>query len=292
MQMFSARMLELCNAPDIEVALRIANDILEASHQASIVIFGFDGRRKTLVKLSGNAANKVSTLTGSEEVVLALDQLPVAVRDGLIRGDELLDIGIQSAQYAEVFRLPIIGGDCRLLLKGILMDRSLTAIIVSYGERLNTLGSSLAEQRRFESVNILANILSVLYLRFAERSARFEAVANLESLTHKLHGTHERRIKGLESELIRLQDERGEVIDHKRAEQLTVAAVNAKRRAATAEARLETLEEQIGKAVERLEHAHEEISNLEGLVAAQTKQIRELEAKLGAPTKEGPFTRR
>lgn len=271
------RVEELCAAPDINVAVRIANDILEGTEQTSIVLFGYDGRRKAMVRVRGRASQRHRPLVGSEEIIMALDRLPELVQKDVLAGIQLSDIGNQSAQYADLLKLPVIPGNCQLHLKGIVIDNSLTAILVAYGERAS---SAAAEARRVNTVRQLSGILSLVYLRYAERAARSEAVNSLQEITRRLHEKQERRVANLESELSRLQDERGEVIDLKRAEQLSAAAINSKRRAQTAERRLETLEGQIGKAVERLELAHTQIINLEAKVTSQQKLIQELEAQL------------
>lgn len=268
---------ELYAAADINVAVRIANDILEGSEQTSIVLFGYDGRRKTIVRVRGRASQKHSPLVGSEEIIMALDRLPENVQKDVLAGNKLSDIGTQSAQYADLLKLPVIPGNCQLLLRGIVLDNSLTAILVAYGERAS---SAAAELRRIRNVGLLSGILSLIYLRYAERAARSEAVNSLQEITRRLHEKQERRVKNLEFELLRLQDERGEVIDLKRAEQLSAAATNSKRRAQVAERRLETLEGQIGKAIERLELAHAQIINLEAKITSQQKTIQELEAQL------------
>ncbi len=260
----------LAAAQDVDAALGVANLALEAEQKTTFVLLSYDGRRN--VVFNRGAARPTERVTGGAQV--AIDHLPVNVRQMLQRGDRFVDVGDQSYQYAQLFKLPVLSEESRLFLRGMVIDESMCAVVAACDERRWGGG------RRLDRLEAVGTLFSLAFARLYERDARFEAVAALQDLTRKLHDGHLERLAELEREIVRLRTARGDVIDQKRAEQLKAAAANAKRRASSAEQRLASIEHQVAGAVERLERAHIQIHRQNEKLREQAEMIQQYDEQL------------
>jgi hypothetical protein len=257
-------------APDLDIALRVANDTLEIEQRTSLVLLSYDGRRNVIY----NRGAELPTGRVSGGVQVSMDHLPATVRNALLKGDRFVEVGDQSYQYAQLLKLPIWSEDSRLFFKGMVVDNALAAVVAACDERRWVIGKRLD---RLEAIGVL---FSLAFARLYERDARFEAVSALHKITQKLHDEHARKVAELEREIMRLRTARGDAIDRKRAEQLEAAAANAKRRAATAEHRLAAVEHQVANAVALLEQAHIQIHQQDEKLREQAELIERLETQL------------
>ncbi len=260
---------ELIAATDVDDALRIVNRELASAQQAGVMLLAFDGRRNTII---GHGAEHMTSLPGEgERHQVALDHLPVPVRGALLTGEGFADVGEQAVQYARLLGITRLTDDIRLFLKGIILDGTLTGVLVAYEERRR--GSA----KLMERLKPLAALLELTYARLFERDSRFEAISTLHDVTSRLRGEHAGKIAELEREISRLRNARGDVIDQKRAEELYTAATNAQHRASTAEQRLAAVEAQVTSAVEHLDQAHLQIYRQTEELRVQSETIRRLE---------------
>jgi hypothetical protein len=258
---------DLIGAADVDVALRIVNDDVGSDGKLSLELLAFDGRRNVLFNRS--AAAPTGGVTGRAQV--SMDHLPPSVRQGLLQGTAFVAVGDESQQYAKLLKLNAPPEECRLSLKGLVVDHELAGVLAAVDSHRRP-SSRLLE--RLESVGIL---FSLVYAQLYEREARFEAVNALHGITDRMRQEHTVRVRELEQEILRLRTARGDVIDLKRVEQLQAAAENAKQRAFAAERRLEAIEHQVTQAVERLERAHIQLHEQNEIIRSQAETIRKFE---------------
>lgn len=260
---------DFASAPDMDIALRIANDVLEIEQRTSLVLLAFDGRRNVMFNRGSGAPT--GRVTGGVQV--AMDHLPPPVQNALLKGERFVEVGEQSHQYAQLLKLPVWSEESRLFFKGLIVDGSLAAVVAACDERRWVIG------KRLDRLEMIGALFSLAFARLYEREARFEAISALQELTTKLHAEHSTQVGELEREIVRLRTARGDVIDRKKAEQLEAAASNAKRRAATAEHRLAAVEHQVASAVEMLEHAHLQIHQQDEKLREQADLLERLEGQ-------------
>jgi chromosome segregation ATPase len=264
---------DLASTADIDVALRIVNDELGADKHAGVSLLAFDGRRNTIFD-----RRALTPPGGTERAQVGIDHLPVTVRYAVLAGQRFADVGDQAAQYARLLGIPVEGDDVRLYLKGIVIDGALSGVLALF-ERRRRGTSKIAER-----AEPLAALFEVVFARFFEREARFEAIAALHEVTERLRGEHAATLTQMEHDIARLRLASGEVVDHRRVMELDAANERLRHRAETAERRLAAVEEQVTSAVGRLERAHMQIHQQSETLREQIERIRSLEATIAEQT--------
>jgi hypothetical protein len=260
----------LVQAADVHAVLALINDELaEQDKKTAFTLLAFDARRHLIL---GRGVEKAVDAQGRAQI--ALDHLPLPVRQALLGGQQFADVGEQSVQYAKLLGIAALDDHCRLYLRGLVIDNALAAVLAATDGRRRVPGKIL------ERLDPLAALFQLAFARFHERDARFEAVTALHEITTRLRATHTAAVEEREREIARLRAARGDVIDLKRVEQLEAAADNAKRRAATAERRLAAVEQQVANAVERLERAHMQLHQQTETLQVQADTIHQLERQL------------
>lgn len=264
---------QLATATDPHAALQIVHaELAQAERGAGFGLLRFDARRQTLSPIGAPAdggAPRAATAT------LALDHLPPTVQYALLAGQRFAEVGDQSAQYAEILGLEPAGSDLRLLLKGIVVDGALAAVLATYDTRRRG-GTKVLER-----AEPLAALFELAFARLSEREARFEAVAALHEITSRLRAEHASVTAALEREVERLRAaQRAGTSDVVRGLREAVAA--AEHRAAAAEERLGAVEHQVVSAVERLDRAHQQLHEQAQLLREREQTIRQLEQRASA----------
>lgn len=262
---------ELMHAADADSALATVHQELATSDKnTGFAVLTFDTRREALVNraLLGEPAPG-SSAASPEHAHLALDHLPPPVRFALLTGERFADVGDQAAQYARLLGVELPGNELRLLLKGIVVESALVAVIAAYDSRRR------AAAKLLERAEPLAGLFEFAYVRLYERDARFEAVAALHHVTSRLRAEHASSVAALERELERLRAaQRAGTTEVVR--QLRESVVQAERQTAAAEERLVAVEGQVVSAVERLERLHIQLAAQDATIRAQRETIREL----------------
>ena len=276
---------ELAIAPDAVAALRSVQDELAADDRRSgLVLLTVDPRRNSLVN-SQLAGIERGIERGAEpgggrdsdaippHAMLALDHLPPAVQYAVLAGQRFAEVGDQSSQYARLLGVEAGVGDFRLLLKGIVFEGALAAVLALYDANRRS-GAKLLDRAL-----PLAILFELAYARFYERDARFEAVSALHEVTTRLRAEHASAVAGLEREVERLRAaQRAGTSDV--VHRLRDAVGAAERRAIAAEQRLVAVEGQVVNAVDRLERTHIQLHQQDSVLRQQAELIRQLESRL------------
>lgn len=260
---------DLAAAADAHGVLAVLNAEVASEKKLAFALLAYDARRQLIL---GQGVEKAIDAQGRAQI--AVDHLPTPVRQAILAGDRFADVGDQSAQYAKLLGVIAASDDCRLYLRGLVVDGALIGVLAT------TDGRRRAPSKVLEVIEPLGGLSQLAFARLHERDARFEAVTALHEITTRLRATHTAALQELEQEIARLRDARGDVIDRKRVEQLEAASENAKRRATTAESRLEVLEHQVSSAVQRLERAHTQLHQQTETLRIQHETIQQLEHQL------------
>lgn len=266
---------ELTLAPDAAAALRLIDDELTAwEKQTGVALLHFDARRNALVNRALVPPDApLGAQNAPAHATMALDHLPPTAQYAILAGQRFADIGDQGGQYARLLGLPTAVDELRLLLKGVVIEGALAAVIAVYDARRRS-GAKLLEH-----AEPLCALLELTYARFYERDARFEAVAALHDVTTRLRAEHAQALSSLEHEVERLRAAQragtSEIV-----RQLRDAVGAAERRAVAAEERLSAVEAQVVAAVDRLERTHVQLHEQDSMIRMQSETIRQLEARL------------
>lgn len=265
---------ELALANDSAAALRtVHEELADWDRHAGLALLTYDAHRGALINRA-DAARAGGNGSASVSVFLALDHLPPAVQYAVLAGQRFADVGDQAAQYARILGVELAGGtQFRMLVKGIVLEGALSAVLAAYDTRRR------GAARLLDRAEPLAGLFELAYARVYEREARFEAVAALHDVTSRLRAEHASSVSSLEREVERLRSaQRAGTSDVVR--ELRHAVATAERRATTAEQRLVAVEEQVVSAVDRLERLHLQLHEQDEAIRARNDTIRKLEQRL------------
>ena len=265
---------ELSLAPDPAAAIRSVNHELAADdRRVGLVLLTVDPRRNSLV--NDQLVSESGDSTVPPHALLALDHLPPAVQYAVLAGQRFVEVGDQSSQYGRLLGVDPGVGEFRLLLKGIVFEGALAAVLALYDAGRRSTAKLL------ERAGPLAILFELAYARFYERDARFEAVSALHAITSRLRAEHASSIAGLEREVERLRAaQRAGTSDV--IHRLRDAVAAAEKRAVAAEQRLVAVEGQVVNAVDRLERSHVQLHQQDSVLRQQAELIRQLEARLSS----------
>ena len=266
---------ELSLAHDAAAALRSVNDELTGEdRRVGLVLLTVDPRRNSLVNDQLVAAAGEHA-TVPPYAMLALDHLPPAVQYAVLAGQRFVEVGDQSSQYGRLLGVDPGAGDFRLLLKGLVFEGALAAVLALFDAGRRSTAKLL------DRVAPLAILFELSYARFYERDARFEAVTALHEITTRMRAEHSSAAAGLEREVERLRAaQRAGTSDV--IHRLRDAVAAAEKRAIAAEQRLVAVEGQVVSAVDRLERSHIQLHQQDSVLRQQAELIRQLEARLSA----------
>lgn len=236
-------------AANVSDALRaLSHDVSEHDRNASIVLFMYDARREVLCE------RLIPAIDGAKSTPLeiAIDHLPTAARRTIAAGRQFADMAGESGDYQKLLGVGASPEAGVLLLRGLLVDGEVAAVL-ALSESKTRFG-----QRLSDKLSPAVDLFALAFARLAERSAREEAVRQLEELTQKLHDEHSRTVKELERKLSEAQAlSKGKGTgDTERVTQLKRAIEVGSAEARAMAQRLTAVEEQVGVAVRKLEKAH------------------------------------
>ena len=279
MKSLPALAADLALVPDASAALRVIHEELSgADHHTGIVLLTVDPRRNALVNRQLAASDVGINDPLPPHALLALDHLPPTVQYAVLAGQRFADVGDQGSQYAKLLGVEAAAGDFRLLLKGVVFEGALAAVLALYdsGRR--------SSSKLVDRAAPLATLFELAYARFYERDARFEAVSALHEVTTRMRAEHASSTAGLEREVERLRAvQRAGTSDV--VHRLRDAIGAAERRAIASEQRLVAVEGQVVRAVDRLERTHVQLHQQDTALRTQAGLIRELEMQLAVTGK-------
>ncbi|MEK6611667.1 MAG: GAF domain-containing protein [Gemmatimonadota bacterium] len=253
----------LAAATDLDAAfVALAEGLAELDRSAMVAYLSADARAGRLTTCHVMERGPVERFP----LDVALKQFASPVVQRVSAGGTFTDVGEESDTFARMLRLPELGEQGELALRGIRVDGELTAVLALYEPR-RAFGPRLVE--RFAP---LAALFELAHGRFAEREARAEAVRTLEDVTQRVHGEYVSRLTQLEHQLIQARDaaqQQGaeESLQHER--ELARAAEDARRNAS----RFRALEHQVTSAVGQLEQAHIELHRRSEALRQRTRTI-------------------
>ncbi len=232
-----------------EALLAFHQEILETDRNASAGLFLYDSRRAVLRERMLASAGEIVT----SEVSVSLDHFPAPVRKAVQEGRGFCELGAQSADYMRLLGLPASPDSGLLLLRGLLVDGELAAVVTLYEPR-RVFGPRLSER-----LGDAVELFSLAFLGLSERDARKEAARRLEELTRELHQHHDLALATLQRRLDEALAAVSGIAPDARMTALQKIADSAANEARTTAQRLVAVEEQVSAAVTSLERAHRQL---------------------------------
>ena len=263
-------------APDLNAALVALGEVLaEIDRSASVALLRYDGRREMLrerLTPSGGRVEQVSLET-------TFDHLPGPIRSAVSTGGQFVDFGDKSEDFARLFGMRSIPDGGLLSLRGLMTDGALSAVVALY-EPKKFFGTRTSE--RFAPSVALFDLA---FVRFAESSARKEAVKTLEEVTQRVHGDYVRKLALLESQLTEAKGGPrgkggGDMVDSSKVLELERDLADAREESRRRAQHLDAVEQQIGAAVAKLEQAHLELHRRSDLLRQKTRTMYLIERML------------
>lgn len=261
----------LQTAPTPERAFgALADALLELDRGASIALITYDARRELLADRLVPAGAEVIR----EPLELTLDHLPAPVRQRLLAGAEVAELGDRSAEFARILSFPPLDGGL-LSMRGFLVDGQLAAVLVLHEPK------KLFGGRTLERFLPAVALYELAFARFAEREAREEAVRTLEDVTQRVHGEYVRRLGELEEQLrastAAATNGATAAADDARLLALSQAVARSEEEARRAARKVAVLEQQLGGAIGHLEQAHIELHRRSAELRQTTRTLTLLE---------------
>jgi len=263
----------LASARHADAALMVlqqeASDIDRA---VQLALFLCDSRRQLITERLTPQANAV----GRTPLNVAVDHLPAPVRRVLNAGSALADFGAESDDYLKLLGVTPQQGGGILSVRGLTLDGELAGFLAVYEPR-RRFGN-----RTVDRLSPAMDLFALAFERIAEHDARFEAVRTLEELTRNIHSEYNRALRGLKAELDAARALIGEpgAQEAARIAELERAIGNASAEIEVRSERLAAVEEQVTRAVERLEHAHVELHSQTELARNRANKLYSIERLL------------
>jgi hypothetical protein len=236
--------------------------LAEVDRFAQLALVRFDQRRDMLrerILVDRSAGDAVGLDT-------TFDHLPTRERVAIAAGGQFVDFGDSGDEFARIFKMPDLGEQGWLNVRGLRADGQLSAMLVLYETR-KLFGARTAE--RFLPAIAL---FELAYYRFLEREAREEAVRTLEDVTQQVHGAYEQRLAELESRLLDANTSESSA-DSARALTLERELAQATEDARRALRRADAVEATVSAAVEQLEKVHVELHRRSESLRQKTRTI-------------------
>jgi hypothetical protein len=263
----------LASARDADAALLILQqEATDIDRAVQLALFLCDTRRNLITERLTPQGNSV----GRIPLNVAVDHLPAPVRRGLNSGSTLADFGAESDDYLKLLGVTPQQGGGVLSVRGLTLDGELSGFLAIYEPR-RRFGNKVVDR-----LTPAMELFALAFERIAEHDARFEAVRTLEELTRNIHSEYNRALRGLKAELDQaraLISEPG-AQEAARIAELERAIGHASAEIEMRSERLAAVEEQVARAVERLEHAHVELHSQTELVRSQANKLYSIERLL------------
>ncbi len=257
-------------APNLDAALiALADGLAEIDRLAHLALVTYDSRRAMMRQRQLARPDGVETI----DIDTTLDHLPTRERVAITSGGTFVEFGDSSAEVARLLHLPELSEGGYLSLKGLMFEGALSAILALFEPR-KIFGTRASE--RFQPAVAL---FELAFARFLEGDARREAVHTLEDVTQRVHVEYDRKLAGLEDQLLRATGEFN-AGDQTRTVALERELAQAREDARRANRRSEAVEATIGSAVEQLEKAHIELHRRSEQLRQKTRTLYLLERLL------------
>ena len=267
----------LSAARDADAALTLLqHEAWDIDRAAQLALFLCDSRRSLITERLTPQTGGV----GRTPMTVAVDHLPPAIRRALVSGATLADFGTESDDYLKLLGLTPQQGGGILTVRGLTLDGELAGFVAVYEPR-RRFGNRVVE-RLAPAIDLFA----LAFERIAEHDARFEAVQALEELTRNIHAEYNTAVRGLKAELdeARRQNSSPEGAAGFRIRELEQTLGTAKFDADSRAARLAAVEDQIARAVSRLEEAHIQLHTQGETARSQGHTLYEIEKALEEST--------
>ncbi|HEY8164726.1 MAG TPA: hypothetical protein VIF83_04155 [Gemmatimonadaceae bacterium] len=263
----------LASARDADAALLILQqEVAEIDRAVQLALFLCDSRRQLIMERLTPEGNVV----GRTPLNVAVDHLPAPVRRALNSGSALADFGAESDDYLKLLGVTTPQGGGVLSVRGLTLDGELAGFIAVYEPR-RRFGNRVVDR-----LTPAMELFALAFERIAEHDARFEAVRTLEELTRNIHSEYNRALRGLKAELDQARALIGEpgAQEAARIAELERAISNASQEIETRSERLAAVEDQVARAVARLEQAHVELHSQTELARSQANKLYSIERLL------------
>ncbi len=250
-------------APDLEASLLALSDALaEVDRLARICLVQFDARREMLCERLSPEGDGVSRL----RLETTFDHLPTRERTAISTGGAFVEMGDHSDEYAPLFQLAALPDAGSLSIRGLRFEGQLACLVVLY-EAKKFFGT-----RSSERIAPAVALFELAAARFQEREAREEAVRTLEDVTQRVHAEYERKLAALEQQLFNATDA-AVIAEPERLVALEREVAKAMEEARRASRRADSVEGQVGAAVEQLEKAHVELHRRSESIRQKTRTL-------------------
>ncbi len=258
----------LSSARDADAALTVLHhEATEIDRAAQIALFICDSRGQLITERLNPEGDVVTRIP----LNVAIDHLPAPIRRSLNSGSAVADFGAESEDYMKLLGVTPLQHGGILSVRGLTLDGELSGFIALYEPR-KRFGPRLVER-----LSPAFDLFALAFERIAEHEARFEAVQTLEELTRNIHAEYNRALRQLKQEL---EDARRAAVepeerDAARISELERLVSEANDELLRRSERLRAVEEQVSRAVGRLEEAHVSLHN-------QTDILNQIERSLSS----------
>jgi hypothetical protein len=263
----------LASARDADAALLILQqEAADIDRAVQLALFLCDSRRQLITERLTPQGNTV----GRIPLNVAVDHLPAPVRRALNSGSALADFGAESDDYLKLLGVTAQQGGGVLSVRGLTLDGELAGFLAIY-EPKRRFGNRIVDR-----LTPAIELFALAFERIAEHDARFEAVRTLEELTRNIHSEYNRALRGLKAEL----DEARALIaepgaqEAARIAELERAIGHASAQIDARTERLAAVEDQVARAVSRLEQAHVDLHSQTELARNQANKLYSIERLL------------
>jgi hypothetical protein len=263
----------LASARDADAALLILQqEAADIDRAVQLALFLCDSRRQLITERLTPQGNTV----GRIPLNVAVDHLPAPVRRALNSGSALADFGAESDDYLKLLGVTAQQGGGVLSVRGLTLDGELAGFLAIY-EPKRRFGNRIVDR-----LTPAIELFALAFERIAEHDARFEAVRTLEELTRNIHSEYNRALRGLKAEL---DEARALIAEPGAQEAARIAELERAIGHASAEIdarteRLAAVEDQVARAVSRLEQAHVDLHSQTELARNQANKLYSIERLL------------
>jgi hypothetical protein len=263
----------LASARDADAALLILQqEAADIDRAVQLALFLCDSRRQLITERLTPQGNNV----GRIPLNVAVDHLPAPVRRALNSGSALADFGAESDDYLKLLGVTAQQGGGVLSVRGLTLDGELAGFLAIY-EPKRRFGNRIVDR-----LTPAIELFALAFERIAEHDARFEAVRTLEELTRNIHSEYNRALRGLKAEL---DEARALIAEPGAQEAARIAELERAIGHASAEIdarteRLAAVEDQVARAVSRLEQAHVDLHSQTELARNQANKLYSIERLL------------
>jgi hypothetical protein len=260
----------LASARDADAALLILQqEAADIDRAVQLGLFLCDSRRQLISERLTPQGNTV----GRTPLNVAVDHLPAPVRRALNSGSALADFGAESDDYLKLLGVTPQQGGGVLTVRGLTLDGELAGFLAVYEPR-RRFGN-----RAVDRLTPAMELFALAFERIAEHDARFEAVRTLEELTRNIHAEYNRALRGLKADLDEARSLLAEpgAREARRIAELERTLGQASIEIEARSERLAAVEEQVARAVERLEHTHVELHSQSELARNQANKLYSIE---------------